>query len=248
MAPSVREHGRGRHSDRWKGTFAITIDDIKHTDLTQAERDVLKADRERWERMGNSGHLYDWLDYHPGLSIRRRLAMRLAYTNRPEGKGYALAYNQLMRADGFDTNDKTMMSQMAAVLWICDIPEHKQILQEILDALSPGQRSRLNTPIAARQRIKTVLDAREHGTEEKVKEAPLTLAKQQLAEQNRKIARLEEQLAAAQNDASLFDLRRDSADHIIRVMTDPSTISEHKARTIATGILAGLKARSKPGG
>jgi hypothetical protein len=134
------------------------------------------------------------------------------------------------------------------VLWICDIPEHKQILQEILDALSPGQRSRLNTPIAARQRIKTVLDAREHGTEEKVKQTPLTLAKQQLAEQNRKIAHLEEQLAAAQNDASLFDLRRDSADHIIRVMTDPSTISEHKARTIATGILAGLKARSKPGG
>jgi hypothetical protein len=27
----------------------------------------------------------------------------------------------------------------------------------------------------------------------------------------------------------------DSADHIIRVMTDLSTISEHKARTIATG-------------
>jgi hypothetical protein len=68
---------------------------------------LLKADRERWKRMGESGHLYDWLDYHPGLSIRRRLAMRLAYTNRPEGKGCALAYNQLMRAGGFDTNDKT---------------------------------------------------------------------------------------------------------------------------------------------
>jgi hypothetical protein len=67
MAPSLREHGRRRHSERWKGAFAITIDDIKHTDLTQAERDVLKADRERWERMGNSGHLYDWLGYHPGL-------------------------------------------------------------------------------------------------------------------------------------------------------------------------------------
>jgi hypothetical protein len=137
---------------------------------------------------------------------------------------------------------------MAAVLWICDIAEHKQILQEILDALSPGQRSRLNTPIAARQRINTVLDARAHRTEEKVKQAPLTLAKQQLAEQNRKIAHLEEQLAAAQNDGSLFDLRRDSVDHIIRVMTDPSTISEHKARRIASGILAELKARSKPGG
>jgi hypothetical protein len=31
-------------------------------------------------------------------------------------------------------------------------------------------------------------------------------------------------------------------------MTDPSTISEHKARRIASGILAELKARSKPGG
>ena len=81
-----------------------------------------------------------------------------------------------------------------------------------------------------------------------IADRPRNPAKQQLAEQNRKIARLEEQLAAAQNDASLFDLRRDSADHIIRVMTDPSTISEHKARTIATGILAGLKARSKPAG
>ena len=75
-----------------------------------------------------------------------------------------------------------------------------------------GQTDPVPAPIAARQRIKTVLDARERGTEEKVKQAPLTLAKQQLAEQNRKIARLEEQLAAAQNDASLFDLRRDSAD------------------------------------
>ena len=93
-----------------------------------------------------------------------------------------------------------------------------------------------------------MLDARKHGTEEKVKQAPLTLAKQQLAEQNRKIAHLEEQLAAAQNDGSLFDLRRDSVDHIIRVMTDPSTISEHKARRMASGILAELKARSKPGG
>ena len=55
-----------------------------------------------------------------------------------------------------------------------------------------GQTDPVPAPIAARQRIKTVLDARERGTEEKVKQAPLTLAKQQLAEQNREIARLED--------------------------------------------------------
>jgi hypothetical protein len=29
------------------------------------------------------GHLDDWLSYYPGLAIRRRLAMRLAFVNRP---------------------------------------------------------------------------------------------------------------------------------------------------------------------
>lgn len=119
----------------------MTIEDIKRTDLTQAERDVLKEDGVRWKRMGNAGHLYDWMAYYPGLSIRRRLAMKLAWTNRPEGKGYAQAYNQLMQADGFNTKDANLMRQMRAVLWIGDNPQHEQILREILDAMTPGERS-----------------------------------------------------------------------------------------------------------
>ena len=42
--------------------------------------------------MGAGGHLDDWLAYQPGLMIRRRLAMRLAFTNKPEGKGYVQAF------------------------------------------------------------------------------------------------------------------------------------------------------------
>jgi hypothetical protein len=44
----------------------MKIDDIKQTDLTQSERDVLKADRERWRHMGAGGHLDDWLAYQAG--------------------------------------------------------------------------------------------------------------------------------------------------------------------------------------
>jgi hypothetical protein len=110
--------------------------------------------------MGAGGHLNDWLAYYPGLGIRRRLAMKLAFTNKPEGKGYVLAYNQLMRDDAFDTDDKTLMSQMGAVLWLRDNPEHEQILRDILETMTPGQRSRLNTPIAVRQRVKAVIEAR----------------------------------------------------------------------------------------
>jgi hypothetical protein len=36
--------------------------------------------------------------------------MRLAHVNRPEGKGYALAFAQLMKADGLDTMEKTSIS------------------------------------------------------------------------------------------------------------------------------------------
>ena len=64
----------------------MTIDTIKQTDLTVSERQVLDDDRERWRRMGSGAHLDDWLAYGPGLLIRRRLAMRIAYVNRPEAR------------------------------------------------------------------------------------------------------------------------------------------------------------------
>ena len=149
-----------------------------------------------------------------------------------------LAYNQLMRADGFDTNDKTTMSHMSAVLWICDEPEREVILREILEALSPGQRSRLNTPIAARQRVKAELESRHGGGRERPSAAsPVTIYKRQIDEMTRKLAHAEERLAAAEIGAAPFDLRRDRVDDIVRVMTDPTVITEHKAKSIAKGIL-----------
>ncbi len=66
----------------------MTIDSIAQTELTASERDVLAQDRERWSRLGAGAHLDDWLSFGPGLMIRRRLAMRIAHTNKPEGRGY----------------------------------------------------------------------------------------------------------------------------------------------------------------
>jgi hypothetical protein len=129
---------------------AMTIDTIKQTDLTVSERQVLDDDRDRWRRMGSGAHLDDWLAYGPGLLIRRRLAMRIAYVNRPEGKGYARAFAKLMEHDGLDTMDKTSIS---AVLWLHDAPERLSVLREIRETMTVGQRARLNSPISARQRV-----------------------------------------------------------------------------------------------
>ena len=73
--------------------------------------------------------------------------------------------------------------------------------------------------------------------------SPVTILKRQLADQNREIAHLKEQLAAAEYDTSQFDLKRDTADNIIRVFTDATVISERKAVTIARGILDAFKKR-----
>jgi hypothetical protein len=88
----------------------MQIDAIKLKDLTQSEREVLKEDAARWKRMGAGSHLDEWLSYQPGLEIRRRLAMRIAFTNKPDGKAYATAFAALMRADGLHTMDKASIT------------------------------------------------------------------------------------------------------------------------------------------
>ena len=51
------------------------------------------------------------------------------------------------------------------MLWLGDDPERMKVLRDLRDAMSPGQRSRLNSPITARQRVEAILKARQHGPE-----------------------------------------------------------------------------------
>lgn len=219
------------------------INSIEQERLTASERTVLAEDRKRWQRMGAGAHLDDWLAYGPGLMIRRSLAMHIAFVNRPEGKGYAMAFKRLMEHDGLNTMDKTSIS---AVLWLNDDPERMTILREIRDTMSVGERARLNSPISARQRVEKILRARQGGTEATMKTAPMSILKRQLEERNRAIADLQERLAAAENrDGSLFDLKRDKAEDIISAIV--GVVTEHRATTIARGILAYYK-KPKPAG
>jgi hypothetical protein len=222
----------------------MQVEAIKLSDLTQSEREVLKEDAARWKRMGAGSHLDDWLSYYPGLAIRRRLAMRLAFTNKPEGKGYAQAFAELMKADGL--LDPAVKTSFTAVLWLGDDPERLQILRELREAMTPGQRSRLNSPITARQRVEAILQARRIGSEETVKVSPVALLKHQIVDQAREIAELQHKLAKRE-EGSLFDLKHDSADDIATAIT--GNITEHKAKAIAAAIAARLKQKQlRPAG
>jgi hypothetical protein len=226
-----------------EGSIMMQVDGIKLKELTQSEREVLKEDAARWKRMGAGSHLDDWLSYFPGLAIRRRLAMRLAFTNKPEGKGYAQAFGELMKADGL--LDPAVKTSFTAVLWLGDDPERMKVLRELREAMPPGQRSRLNSPITARQRVEAILQARRHGVEESVKTSPVALLKEAMVEQAREIVELKQKLAKHEQ-GSLFDLKHDSADDIASAII--GNLSTHKAKSLADGILARLKKSQKPAG
>jgi hypothetical protein len=144
------------------------------------------------------------------------MALRIAGTNRREGKGYTGALSALMMRDGL--YDSTTVTQPAkesfgAVLWFGVKNHRMEILQEILRDMTPGQRARFNSPITARQRVKKIAVERE--LEEAPKPRAVKPLKDDAAEALSDRARdlegenehLREQLAAAESVVNLEQAR-----------------------------------------
>jgi hypothetical protein len=174
--------------------------------------------------MGSGAHLEEWLTVGEAVLVLRHLAMRIAYVNEPKGRGYNEAFAQLIQHHGYHNLDK---QSITCTLWLLDNPRHRMVLRETLDAMEPGPRSRLNSPISARQRVEKVLKSRAAGTEERMKESPVALLKKQIADKDREIADLKTKVARS---GSLFDLKQDDAVSIGRIIGE--TVSEGRLATI----------------
>ena len=220
----------------------MELTEIQQKELTADERTILAEDALRWKPIGDGQHLDDWLAFGPGLMIRRKLAMRLAYVNEPKGRGYNEVFAQLMKQDGLDTMEKTSVS---AVLWLHDDPKRLTLLQEIRAGMTAGERSRLNSPITARQRIEKLLKVHNGTTEEMPTESSVAKYKRRIEEQDREIAVLRERIARA-SDESLFDLRRDTVENIAQIIIKHG--GPGRAENIARAIRVNLKAVLKPAG
>jgi hypothetical protein len=204
-----RSSASGPHDQhRWR-VLAMSMKTL-HDSLESGQREILAEDRKRWKRIGAGGHLSDWMAFLPGMELRRAMAMKIAGTNKPEGKGYSSALAALMVRHGL--YDETTTTQPAkesfgAVLWFSEPPHRRQILQEILRDMTPGQLARFNSPITARQKVRAV--AIERGLEEPPKQRathtvkPRDDAAEVLSNRVRDLEgeneRLREQLAAAES-------------------------------------------------
>jgi hypothetical protein len=129
-------------------TMTEEIKKAKQHDLTAGQRDVLERDKARFKHLAAGAHLDEWLQFYDGASIRKNLAMRLSRSNKPEGKAYVQYLRQLYADDGIDIDDKKTMANFTAILWLGDNAERTTILREIRDAMTTGQRSRLNAQLA----------------------------------------------------------------------------------------------------
>jgi hypothetical protein len=239
-----KERTRLHGDQRWR-FIVLQIDAIKETDLSQSDRDILKDDAKRWKRMSGGAHLDDWLSFGPGMLIRRQLAMKLAHVNAPKGGVYAATYSQLMAIDGFDVTDKTVTNSLTAVTWLHDDPLRLQVLKEIRERMTPGQRARLNSPISARENVTKELNARKNSDSNVKPRDRRDTQKDQITELKREIAELQHKLTKA-TDGSLFDLKKDNADDIATVIVN--SVGAHKAKAIASGIAAWFKPKPKPAG
>jgi hypothetical protein len=213
----------------------------EQSELTANEREVLKRGEERWQRIGGGAHLNEWLELYPGLDIRRRMAMRLNHANKPRGYGYGETLHRLyveagsLRLCAANEPDQVRrdraktMTTLAAVLWLNEDAERITILRESLAAITPGERSRLNSPISARQRVELALKARtaakaaaaegaadnaeETAPKESTKEA-LERLKRENTELHRQILNKDEEIATLKvkdQAAWLVDLRNTHA-------------------------------------
>ena len=224
-APDHHDHRQGADRDDHRRNQKNRIDAVGTWRLGSRQRTL--ATHRRWR---SSRRVADFLrrTCHPAP-----VSDAHAFTNKAEGKGYALALDQLYTEDGFDTKDRNTMQAFTDVLWIKDDPERETILREIREAMSPGQRSRLNSPGAARQRINAVLKARVGGTEETLKGSPVSELRRRLADKERRIAELELKLAR-RDDGSLFDLKHDTVDAIAQAIV--ANVTDHKIEALVKAI------------
>jgi len=88
----------------------------------------------------------DWMTIGDGLLEGRRWAMQQAGTNRPEGKGYVLAYGEWLarfKVDDMDKSDRAKLLQLM---------EERPAVEEWRATLTDYERRNLNNPVATWRR------------------------------------------------------------------------------------------------
>ena len=97
--------------------------------------ECIRAGQEAWHRLLSGHTRQDWVLVGKACQLLRAEAMRTAHTNKPEGRRYNQEFSDLLKANGFDTIDKSTRSRLFCILdnvgdvekWLATVPANKRL-------------------------------------------------------------------------------------------------------------------------
>ena len=205
---------------------------VTHHQDAIAERERLAA--EAFTRIRHGNHWRDWRYLAEGFELGRNHAMRAAHINEPAGRGYNEAFGRWMDEPSRRTwtrgVDKATRNHL---LWCAD---HLSQIEAWRETLAPNQRDAWNHPTTIKkafERMTRVIADKKAGVEQL---SPMAQMKAALVESQTDAAAWKRR---AMEGGSLFDLRRDTARDIARLIVDSCTPSR------VEGLIRALKAEVK---
>jgi len=170
---------------------------------TQTECNRIEQEaRAAWKRLKKGKSWHDWIIVGEGLVLWRQEAMHEAGVNRPEGKGYNMAFGNKLVENKLDDMDKGDRARLF------DCMDNLASIEEWRQRLTLPQRMMVNHPSTVWRRWKKAMAvpaSAEPGAEPKptLRDSVANLSeenaelKRQLEQAKARIAELEEELAAA---------------------------------------------------
>src|SRR6516162_5132868 len=105
------------------------------------ERDrVVRQGQEAWRRLKKEKSWQDWLKFGEALLVGREWSMHQAGVNRPEGKGYAMAFSEWLQRYKLDDMDKGDRARLFACM------DNLGLIEQWRSTLTQTERLKLNHP------------------------------------------------------------------------------------------------------
>lgn len=182
------------------------------TDKTERLNQIGKAMQAAWGRIkrAQARAWGDWMVIGEGLMEGRNWAMDQAGTNRPEGKGYVMAYGEWLRRYRVDDMDK---SDRAKIL---QIMEERAAVEEWRATLTDTERRNLNNPTVVWRRWTAATRVRKPKAVAYSAATEMSRARRTVEEQEARIKELQEEIEDVRENA----LGSATADQLVDALLD----------------------------
>jgi predicted DNA-binding ArsR family transcriptional regulator len=186
--------------------------------MREGDRDrISRQGTQAWNRLKREKNWNDWIKVGEALQVGREWAMNQAMTNKPEGKGYNMAFSEWLARYKLDDMDKGDRSRLFTVM------DSIGMIEDWRRTLTMTERLRLNHPNAVlRKWQKAVEPPKPDDGKPTLRDSVANLS-EELQASHQTIAQLQEQIseleaAREHNEGSRTMTRHDALVNIAQIL------------------------------